>query len=131
MPFVNGMQCGWNTKSWEQDSSIKYGYKNLKRMGNADMKGKIRVYARWRPLSEKEHRENQRNVLSSPDEFTLEHPWKEDKPKQHQFDHVFDQFATQEQIFNDTKVYTQNLSLFLFCGCLVCIDNLFCSREGC
>jgi hypothetical protein len=94
-------------------------------MGNADMKGKIRVYARWRPLSEKEHRENQRNVLSSPDEFTLEHPWKEDKPKQHQFDHVFDQFATQEQIFNDTKVYTQNLSLFLFCCCLVCIDNLF------
>ncbi|CAK9208920.1 unnamed protein product [Sphagnum jensenii] len=73
-----------------------------------DMKGKIRVYARWRPLSEKEHRENQRNVLSSPDEFTLEHPWKEDKPKQHQFDHVFDQFATQEQIFNDTKYLVQS-----------------------
>jgi len=73
-----------------------------------DMKGKIRVYARWRPLSEKEHRENQRNVLSSPDEFTLEHPWKEEKPKQHQFDHVFDQFATQEQIFNDTKYLVQS-----------------------
>ncbi|CAK9211010.1 unnamed protein product [Sphagnum troendelagicum] len=73
-----------------------------------DMKGKIRVYARWRPLSEKEHRENQRSVLSSPDEFTLEHPWKDDKPKQHQFDHVFDQFATQEQIFDDTKYLVQS-----------------------
>lgn len=69
------------------------------------MKGKIRVYARWRPLSDKELRENQRLVLSSPDEFTIEHPWKDDKAKQHQFDHVFDHFSTQEQIFEDTKVH--------------------------
>jgi hypothetical protein len=47
----------------------------------ADMKGKIRVYARWRPLSTKEVKERQQNVLTAPDEFTVEHPWKDDKPK--------------------------------------------------
>jgi hypothetical protein len=67
------------------------------------MKGKIRVYARWRPLSEKEIRENERVSLQSPDEFTIEHPWKDEK-KQHQFDHVFDDAGTQETIFEDTKV---------------------------
>ena len=69
------------------------------------MKGKIRVYARWRPISEKELSEGQKTVLISPDEFTLEHPWKDDKSKQHQFDHVFDGNATQEEVFESTKVY--------------------------
>lgn len=73
----------------------------------SDMKGKIRVYARWRPLSDKEIREGEPSVLTSSDEFTIEHPWKDDKPKQHQFDHIFDHFATQEQVFEDTKVQPQ------------------------
>lgn len=73
-----------------------------------DMKGKIRVYARWRPLSEKEVSDGQKSVLASPDEFTLEHPWKEDKPKQHQFDHVFDCNTTQDQIFENTKFLVQS-----------------------
>nr|AMS24255.1 kinesin 14-VIa protein [Marsilea vestita] len=73
-----------------------------------DMKGKIRVFARWRPLSEKEKGENQRAVLTRPDEFTLEHPWKDDKPKQFQFDRVFDETSTQEDIFEDTKYLVQS-----------------------
>ncbi|CAM6126245.1 unnamed protein product [Calypogeia fissa] len=72
-----------------------------------DMKGKIRVYARWRPLSDKETRESQKISLQSPDEFTVEHPWKDEK-KQHQFDHVFDDVATQEIIFEDTKYLVQS-----------------------
>lgn len=68
-----------------------------------DMKGKIRVYARWRPLSDKEIREKQKTIVLRPDEFTIEHPWKDER-KQHQFDHVFDETTTQEQIFEDTKV---------------------------
>jgi hypothetical protein len=59
-------------------------------------------------------------VLSSPDEFTLEHPWKDDKPKQHQFDHVFDQFATQEQIFDDTKVVSCNFLICCYCIVSLC-----------
>ncbi|KAG0610249.1 hypothetical protein M758_7G050400 [Ceratodon purpureus] len=73
-----------------------------------DMKGKIRVYARWRPLSSKEVKERQQNVLIAPDEFTVEHPWKDDKPKQHQYDHVFDHHATQEEVFEDTKYLVQS-----------------------
>ena len=72
------------------------------------MKGKIRVYARWRPLSGKEIKERQQIVLTAPDEFTVEHPWKDDKPKQHQYDHVFDHHATQEEVFEDTKVCVLN-----------------------
>lgn len=70
----------------------------------SDMKGKIRVYARWRPLSDKEIREGEQSVLTSCDEFSIEHPWKDDKMKQHQFDRIFDHFATQEHVFEDTKV---------------------------
>ncbi|KAH7296226.1 hypothetical protein KP509_26G014500 [Ceratopteris richardii] len=73
-----------------------------------DMKGKIRVYARWRPLSDKEVSEGQKCVLMSPDEFTLEHPWKDEKAKQHQFDHVFDCHASQEELFENTKFLVQS-----------------------
>lgn len=68
-----------------------------------DMKGKIRVFCRLRPLSEKEVVENERCVLNTLDEFTVEHSWKEDKAKQHIYDHVFDSSATQEDVFEDTR----------------------------
>lgn len=68
------------------------------------MKGKIRVYCRLRPLNEKEVAEKERNVLTSLDEFTVEHLWKDDKVKQHIYDRVFDGYATQEDVFKDTRV---------------------------
>lgn len=66
------------------------------------MKGKIRVFCRLRPLSEKELSEKERNVLASVDEFTVEHQWR-DEMKQHLYDHVFDGSATQDDVFEDTK----------------------------
>lgn len=84
------------------------------------MKGKIRVYARWRPLSSKEIKERQQNVLIAPDEFTVEHPWKDDKPKHHQYDHVFDHHATQEEVFEDTKVRPELRKIgFIRCSCTI------------
>lgn len=68
-----------------------------------DMKGKIRVYCRLRPLSEKEEAEKERNALICVDEFTVQHLWKDDT-KQHMYDRVFDGFATQEDVFEDTRV---------------------------
>jgi len=68
------------------------------------MKGKIRVFCRLRPLSEKEISEKDRGLLTSTDEFTVEHPWKDDKAKQHVYDRVFDGNATQEDVFEDTRV---------------------------
>ncbi|KAL7223647.1 hypothetical protein ACSBR1_025158 [Camellia fascicularis] len=72
-----------------------------------DMKGKIRVFCRLRPLSEKEIVGKERNVLTSLDEFTVEHQWKDDI-KQHLYDHVFDGIATQEDVFEDTRYLVQS-----------------------
>lgn len=62
------------------------------------------MFCRFRPMSSKESSEGQKLVVMAPDEFTVEHPWKDDKPKQHQFDHVFTDAATQDAVFEDTKV---------------------------
>jgi hypothetical protein len=70
----------------------------------SDMKGKIRVYCRLRPIGEKEIAERERDVVTTVDEFTIEHPWKDDKPKQHLYDRVFNGDATQEEVFEDTRV---------------------------
>lgn len=67
------------------------------------MKGKIRVFCRIRPLTQIEIVERERSVLTSLDEFTVQHPWKDDILKQHIYDHVFDGSATQEDVFEDTR----------------------------
>ncbi|THU73776.1 hypothetical protein C4D60_Mb04t26420 [Musa balbisiana] len=73
-----------------------------------DMKGKIRVFCRLRPLNEKEIAEGQKRIIVSPDEFTIAHPWKDEKSKQHIYDHVFDQSASQDEVFEDTKYLVQS-----------------------
>ncbi|XP_015963474.1 kinesin-like protein KIN-14I isoform X1 [Arachis duranensis] len=73
-----------------------------------DMKGKIRVYCRLRPLSDKEIAEKDGDSLTTVDEFTVEHQWKDDKPKQHIYDRVFDGNATQEDVFEDTRYLVQS-----------------------
>lgn len=70
----------------------------------ADMKGKIRVFCRVRPLSEKEIMDNEKGVVRSLDEYTVEHLWKEGKLKQQLYDRVFDDTASQDEVFEDTKV---------------------------
>ncbi|CAL9076791.1 unnamed protein product [Musa acuminata var. zebrina] len=73
-----------------------------------DMKGKIRVFCRLRPLNEKEIAEGQKQIVVSPDEFTIAHPWKDEKSKQHIYDCVFDQSASQDEVFEDTKYLVQS-----------------------
>nr|CAB3486087.1 unnamed protein product [Digitaria exilis] len=73
-----------------------------------DMKGKIRVFCRLRPLSDKEVSFQEKNIVCSPDEFTIAHPWKDDKSKQHIYDRVFDANTTQEEVFEDTKYLVQS-----------------------
>ncbi|KAG8066613.1 hypothetical protein GUJ93_ZPchr0004g39041 [Zizania palustris] len=73
-----------------------------------DMKGKIRVFCRLRPLNDKELSEKDKNIVCSPDEFTVAHPWKDDKSKQHIYDRVFDAYSTQEEVFEDTKYLVQS-----------------------
>ncbi|CAN6453602.1 unnamed protein product [Victoria cruziana] len=73
-----------------------------------DMKGKIRVYCRLRPLTEKEIADKEKCVVTSHDEFTVEHQWKDEKAKQYIYDHVFDYRASQENVFEDTKHLVQS-----------------------
>ncbi|CAN6241304.1 unnamed protein product [Urochloa humidicola] len=73
-----------------------------------DMKGKIRVFCRLRPLNHKELSLEEKNIVCSPDEFTIAHPWKDDKSKQHIYDRVFDANTTQEEVFEDTKYLVQS-----------------------
>ncbi|KAM0878406.1 hypothetical protein ACQ4PT_034896 [Festuca glaucescens] len=73
-----------------------------------DMKGKIRVFCRLRPLNDKELSFKDKNIVCSPDEYTIAHPWKDDKSKQHIYDRVFDAYTTQEDIFEDTKYLVQS-----------------------
>ena len=83
-----------------------------------DMKGKIRVYARTRPLSKKELKEGQTQALNLPDSFTMEHGWKDEKkPRQYGFDKVFGSDVSQEKVFADTKYLVQSA----FDGYNVCI----------
>uniref|UniRef100_A0A166G157 Kinesin-like calmodulin-binding protein n=1 Tax=Daucus carota subsp. sativus TaxID=79200 RepID=A0A166G157_DAUCS len=77
-----------------------------------DMKGKIRVYCRLRPLNDKETAEKERNVLKSVDEFTVEHIWRDDKVKQHCYDRVFDGNASQYLVQSAVDGY--NVCIFAY-----------------
>lgn len=62
-----------------------------------DMKGKIRVYARMRPLLSLETTKGASHVVSAPDELTIAHPWK-DKPREYVFDSVFTHEVSQDKV---------------------------------
>lgn len=62
-----------------------------------DMKGKIRVYARVRPMLEFERSKGQKEALIIPDELSLEHMWK-DKKREYSFDAVFSPSTSQEKV---------------------------------
>ncbi|KAG5529882.1 hypothetical protein RHGRI_030303 [Rhododendron griersonianum] len=95
---MQGAQLAEFQKLYKEEQVLRKQYFNT----IEDMKGKIRVFCRLRPLSEKELSEKERNVLASVDEFTVEHQWR-DEMKQHLYDHVFDGSATQDDVFEDTK----------------------------
>ena len=62
-----------------------------------DMKGKIRVFARVRPILKFETQRGANNALIIPDVLTLQHMWK-DKKREYNFDSVFDPATSQEAV---------------------------------
>lgn len=100
---MQGAQLAEIQSLYKEEQIMRKRYFNM----IEDMKGKIRVYCRMRPLSEKERAEKERNALVCVDEFTVQHLWK-DETKQHMYDRVFDGFATQDSIFEDTKYLVQS-----------------------
>ena len=99
---------------YKEESALRKRYFNQ----IEDMKGKIRVFARTRPLSEKEKKENQAFSLAFPDAFTMEHPWRDERaPRSYAFDRAFGADASQAEVFEDTKHLVQSA----FDGYNVCI----------
>ncbi|GFP91293.1 kinesin-like calmodulin-binding protein [Phtheirospermum japonicum] len=96
---MQGTQLAEMEALYKEEQVMRKRYFNM----IEDMKGKIRVNCRLRPLSEKEICAKERNVLANVDEFTVEHTWRDDRVKQHMYDHVFDGQASQEDVFEDTK----------------------------
>lgn len=64
-----------------------------------DLKGKIRVYARIRPILPMETKRGATHVVTAPDELTIAHPWK-DKPREYVFDSVFTHEISQPEVQN-------------------------------
>lgn len=101
---MQGAQLAEMEALYKEEQIMRKRYFNM----IEDMKGKIRVYCRLRPLSDKEMSDRERNVLRNSDEFTVEHTWKDDRLKQHMYDRVFDGHATQDDVFEDTKYLVQS-----------------------
>ncbi|CAA2968417.1 kinesin-like calmodulin-binding [Olea europaea subsp. europaea] len=101
---MQGAQLAEMESLYKEEQVLRKRYFNI----IEDMKGKVRVYCRLRPLCGKEISEKERSVLTNVDEFTVEHMWRDDKVKQHMYDHVFDGNATQENVFEDTKYLVQS-----------------------
>ncbi|KAL3130979.1 hypothetical protein ABBQ38_000302 [Trebouxia sp. C0009 RCD-2024] len=88
---------------YKDESIMRKKYFNMME----DMKGKIRVYARVRPMLEFERSRGQKEALIIPDELSLEHMWK-DKKREYSFDAVFSATTAQEKVFEDTKHLVQS-----------------------
>ena len=80
-----------------------------KRAHNAleDAKGKIRVFARVRPLLPGEQEGGTALALTFPDALTLAHEWK-GAVKSYTFDSVFPPSASQAAVFDDTRHLIQS-----------------------
>nr|XP_015222034.1 PREDICTED: kinesin-like calmodulin-binding protein homolog [Lepisosteus oculatus] len=72
-----------------------------------DMKGKIRVFCRIRPLSKSEIGRGSRIVVDCPDDYTVTVESSRGL-KEFQFDKVFNSSCTQEDIFEDTSRLIQS-----------------------
>jgi hypothetical protein len=78
-----------------------------------EMKGKVRVLARIRPLSEKERSEGASFALRVPDEFSIEHDWGrtltgERTSRSYAFDSVLPPDASQEAVFESVRHLVQS-----------------------
>lgn len=82
-----------------------------------DMKGKIRVYARARPISQSEINRGSKECVSFPDECTVDVNLEAKGHKQFVYDHVFPSKSTQDEVFEMCEGLVQSA----FDGYNVCV----------
>ena len=75
-----------------------------------DLKGKVRVYCRIRPFSKREKEDPERFIkcYQKTDEMSLTVGGQRSRPKDYNFDSVFDADSTQEQVFEDCERLIQS-----------------------
>ncbi|XP_065060252.1 myosin-2 heavy chain-like [Rhopilema esculentum] len=91
------------TENYNSERVLRKKYYNMVE----DMKGKIRVYARCRPLSTSEKERGNYSAVKSPDEYSLIVDTHRG-PKEFQYDSVFMPDSTQEKVFEDTSMLIQS-----------------------
>ncbi|KAL8610796.1 hypothetical protein ACOMHN_016779 [Nucella lapillus] len=91
------------TENFNSERVLRKKYYNMVE----DMKGKIRVYARARPLSSGEKERGNVSVVKSPDEFSVQ-VMSQRGQKEFQYDQVFLEDSTQEKVFEDTNNLIQS-----------------------
>ena len=106
--------------------SIKYKEEQRKRKillnELEDLKGKVRVYCRIRPFTQSERVDpvKAQSCCNIIDEVSLTVGTQRNRLKEYSFDAVFGEFATQEEVFEDTKRLIQsaidgfNVSIFAY-----------------
>eukprot|EP00644_Phytophthora_capsici_P014554 jgi/Phyca11/124652/e_gw1.54.353.1 len=90
--------------SYKEEQALRKKYYNQ----IEDMKGKIRVYARCRPMSSSENDRGCVTCVKFVDEFSLEVSGGNRAVKTFAYDQVFSPASTQPQVFEDTKNLLQS-----------------------
>ncbi|PVD19886.1 hypothetical protein C0Q70_20379 [Pomacea canaliculata] len=91
------------TENYNSERVLRKKYYNMVE----DMKGKIRVYCRARPLSSSEKERGNHSIVKSPDEYTIQIASQRGL-KEFQFDQIFMEDVTQERVFEDTHNLIQS-----------------------
>ncbi|CAH1253064.1 KIFC3 [Branchiostoma lanceolatum] len=91
------------TENYNSERVLRKKYYNMVE----DMKGKIRVYCRARPLSGSELERGNVKIIRSPDEYTIQVDSNRGT-KEFQFDSIFGEEHSQEKIFEDTNNLIQS-----------------------
>jgi len=92
------------TDNYNSERVLRKKYYNMVE----DMKGKIRVYCRVRPLSSTEKQNGNKNAVHSPDDYTVKVEDNRRDLKEFQFDQIFTKDHTQENVFEDTYTLVQS-----------------------
>jgi hypothetical protein len=73
-----------------------------------DLRGKIRVFCRIRPMSDQEVQKNCANITTIIDDFSFNVEANSGKLKKYSFDAIFGPTASQEEVFEDTRRLIQS-----------------------
>lgn len=97
-------------KNVQKEQELKDSLRQRKLLHNQleDLKGKIRVYCRIRPMNRSELQKKCTNVLTISDEFTVNSETKQGQIKPFVYDSVFGPNSNQDEIFEDTKRLIQS-----------------------